>query len=656
MVSLAMCGREGPSDSADLYYAGRKAEAEGRVEDAATYYREQYRQRGGDIYDLEGVKRLARILLDEGAFREAFRITGEAMDRFERNPVFLGLYTEACLGLERNRRALWAAHEAWDQYGGAEELALLTEASRRSGLPVWKDRLLRLSLDYPFSEAHVRADTGLSDAAESTGEPECVLIRGKAAAAEGNIEEALENFRFFFDGGGETTPLLVREIGDMYADTGREEEAISFFTSLLDAGDAYPENVRAVMVEQAVRFLFSEDRYDELLQLVEEGLKAGETVTGLSARYVLAALVRTEGPAAAAAAAERLLPDVDTPSTCSTILDEIISLLVRKGMWPEIQSLAGALAARGPRREAARCLYITARAVDEGYIDGDDEESEDLFRAAADRDPGGYYGFLGGLGYSVEPVSIQSAGPAAEEEDGSDDDLAKVITGMLERGMEEEGLAEAYAGISALSSAGAAGISDAAADRGLYLDALRIMLRWNASRDRPPGEEILRRLFPLRFYEDIFEAVEAQGVPLHVFLALVREESAFQPDIVSRSGAVGLSQLMPSTADYAAGLMSLDAFEITDPGDNTMIGSWYLARVRSGLPSYGHSLAAYNAGPGRVAEWMGLYGRLPADLFAEAIPFLETRRYVKRVLVSTVYYGYLYGAVSPEESVRLYYF
>ena len=578
------------------------------------------------------------------------------MDRFGRNPVFPGLYAEACLGLEKNRRALWIAHEAWDLRGGAWELALLAEASRRSGLPLWKDRLLRLSLDYPHSEVHVRAATWLSEETEIATGPEGVLIRGKAAAAGGHIDEALDNFGIFLGGGGELTPLLVREIGEMYVESDREEEGISFFSAILDTVDRYSEDVRPAVVEQAVRCLFSEDRYDELVTLLYGSLEAGNKVSGLSVRYVLAALVRTGGPVAASTAAEGLLPKLDDPSMCSGILEEIISLLVRQGRWSEIRSLAGALAAGGPRREAAKCLYITARAMDEGYLDGDGEGSAELFRAAADRDPGGYYGFLGGFGYSEESVPVYGIVPEKEAERISGDALGGVITGLLEMGLEEEGLEEAYARISEVSGAGAAGISDAAAARGLYLDALRIMLRWNASQDRPPGEEVLKRLFPLRFYGDISGAAEDQGVPVYVFLALVREESAFQPDIVSRSGAVGLSQLMPSTADYAAGLMSLDTFEITDPGDNTMIGSWYLARVRSGLPSYGHSLAAYNAGPGRVAEWMGLYGGLPADLFAEAIPFLETRRYVKRVLVSTVYYGYLYGAVPPEESVRLYYF
>jgi soluble lytic murein transglycosylase len=124
-------------------------------------------------------------------------------------------------------------------------------------------------------------------------------------------------------------------------------------------------------------------------------------------------------------------------------------------------------------------------------------------------------------------------------------------------------------------------------------------------------------------------------------LAMTRQESAFDIDAVSRAGALGLMQLMPSTAKEVAKAQGLkfNAKRLTsDPSYNLMLGRSYLDGLLDSFSgSYVLSIAAYNAGPARVRQWMRDYGdpRAPEiDVvdWVESIPVNETRNYVQRVL------------------------
>ncbi len=148
-------------------------------------------------------------------------------------------------------------------------------------------------------------------------------------------------------------------------------------------------------------------------------------------------------------------------------------------------------------------------------------------------------------------------------------------------------------------------------------------------------------------------AVPAVAEPYWTMVhAISRQESQFDRQAVSRTGALGLMQLMPGTARDTAGKMGLayDYSRLTsDPAYNIMLGSTFYARL---LDSFAGSnvlaVAAYNAGPGNVRKWLAANGdpRMPGvDVvdWIEAIPFSETRGYVQRVLENAV----VYDAMNP---------
>ncbi|HEY4249837.1 MAG TPA: lytic transglycosylase domain-containing protein [Roseomonas sp.] len=131
-----------------------------------------------------------------------------------------------------------------------------------------------------------------------------------------------------------------------------------------------------------------------------------------------------------------------------------------------------------------------------------------------------------------------------------------------------------------------------------------------------------------------------------IIYAITRQESNFDPEAVSAANARGLMQLLPSTATLVArrlGIPHATAMLTGDPQHNMRLGAAYIQQM---LDRYDGALplaaAAYNAGPGRVDEWLGTYGdpRATVDVidWIEQIPFAETRNYVQRIIENTVIY------------------
>ena len=149
----------------------------------------------------------------------------------------------------------------------------------------------------------------------------------------------------------------------------------------------------------------------------------------------------------------------------------------------------------------------------------------------------------------------------------------------------------------------------------------------------------LRYQTPYR--EAIGSAVQENGLDEAWVLGLTRQESRFAADVVSSAGAIGLMQLMGSTARWIARQTHRSDYRIDQleqPEVNAQFGTYYLRHVLDrldGLPVL--ATAAYNAGPGRAQSWRG---GLPLEgaIYAETIPFNETRDYVKKVMSNAMLY------------------
>lgn len=139
---------------------------------------------------------------------------------------------------------------------------------------------------------------------------------------------------------------------------------------------------------------------------------------------------------------------------------------------------------------------------------------------------------------------------------------------------------------------------------------------------------------------------------------LIRQESRFMTDARSHVGASGLMQLMPSTARWVARKIGMKDFkpgEVNDFDTNTVLGTNYLSMVLQDLGgSELLATAGYNAGPGRPKRWRAaLQAPVEGAIFAETIPFTETRLYVKNVLSNSVYYATLFSGQPHSLTARL---
>ena len=131
-------------------------------------------------------------------------------------------------------------------------------------------------------------------------------------------------------------------------------------------------------------------------------------------------------------------------------------------------------------------------------------------------------------------------------------------------------------------------------------------------------------------------------------MSVIRIESRFDPLAVSRTGAKGLMQIMPSTEKEIGerlGFSVNPASSSFRPELNIRMGAYYLWKQ---LEAFGWqpeiALAAYNAGPGNVKRWLRRWGMVDPELFVEFIEFPETREFVKRVLATQALYRRIWSA------------
>ncbi|MES2009689.1 MAG: transglycosylase SLT domain-containing protein [Pseudomonadota bacterium] len=202
----------------------------------------------------------------------------------------------------------------------------------------------------------------------------------------------------------------------------------------------------------------------------------------------------------------------------------------------------------------------------------------------------------------------------------------------------------------------------AAAD---YARRIELLDRAVNTADRTQAEHdfSLRFLMP---YRDIMQrATDDVGLDMAWAYGLVRQESRFIMNARSSAGAHGLMQVMPATAKWVARKIGMTDFSpsmMSDPNINIQLGTNYMSMVLTDLDSsWTLASAAYNAGPGRPKNWRSSLPRqVEGAIFAETIPFSETRTYVKNVLSNATYYAALMsgrpqslkdrlGVVSPSQ-------
>ncbi|MGP1415458.1 MAG: flagellar assembly lytic transglycosylase [Treponema sp.] len=187
----------------------------------------------------------------------------------------------------------------------------------------------------------------------------------------------------------------------------------------------------------------------------------------------------------------------------------------------------------------------------------------------------------------------------------------------------------------------------------LFPDSINLMQFVANSEGSVLNEEHLRAIYPRPFYNEVSKWAKEYNVPEYIFYALVRSESFFRPLVVSHAGAIGLSQLMPSTAKDIARALKVSHYDVTNPDTNIRFGTYYLSRMLNRFDGrFMPSMCSYNAGPVAVSRWLKKSTIKEEDLFVETIPYDETRNYGKKLLSTACIYGMLYYNKNPKDVIK----
>jgi soluble lytic murein transglycosylase len=311
------------------------------------------------------------------------------------------------------------------------------------------------------------------------------------------------------------------------------------------------------------------------------------------------------------------------------------------GRWQAAQQL---LAAGGPRLERTQPVALQARrrfwlGLSAAQL-GQTRQAQEHWRQLLRQHPGGYYGWRAATRLGLAPNGMPA--PAAAEPRWTPLNSGDARVDQLWRLGQPLEAWEAWRSArrgqppttsAALQAEGRLreAIGDGWAGLGQQeLAALRL----------PPGLCRLQQLIETNLYRPrqlgpLAAAARQEQVPLSLLLGVAKQESRFQSGVRSVVGAAGLLQLMPETAAELAGRPLSDA-ELDEPARNALLGGRYLGQLLQrwdGDPLL--AVASYNAGPNAVARWLPNGRATIPELWVEAIPYPETRHYVKTVLGNT---------------------
>jgi soluble lytic murein transglycosylase len=321
---------------------------------------------------------------------------------------------------------------------------------------------------------------------------------------------------------------------------------------------------------------------------------------------------------------------------------------LRAGSWPDVAAAIDAMPAAQAQDPAWR--YWKARSL---AAAGRNDEANARFAALAPEHH--FYGVLaaealgqGEARFKALPAAAAPVADAALAAFGAQPGVRRTVK-LAELDLRPESLREWVHVVRGMDDEKLLLAATYAQRAGLYDRAINTADRTSAQHDFA-----LRYLMPYR--EQFAAAAREQDLDRSLLFGLARQESRFIADIVSSAGASGLMQLMPATARWVAKQMGEPAFspaKIADPALNTRFGAFYfrywLDRLDR-MPAL--AAAAYNAGPGRAQAWRGA-APLEGAVWAETIPFNETRDYVKKVLANTMYYAQLLGEPYVPLTARL---
>lgn len=329
----------------------------------------------------------------------------------------------------------------------------------------------------------------------------------------------------------------------------------------------------------------------------------------------------------------------------------IVRAALRAGAWREVLRAVNAMSpsANGGQMDPA-WRYWKARALAET---GDKPAAQPLYAELAKENT--FYGLLAAeeINAPLPPhVDLKAGAVKPTPEDFKQFDqspAAKRVLKLSELGLRADAAREWYSVVKDFNDKDSLVASEWMRRKGIWDRSIN-----TAERTKSQHDYSLR--FQMPYADEIKKAATQVALDHALVFGLIRQESRFWAEAVSSAGALGLMQVMPATGKWIAAQLKTGDYRPSHLGDvavNTGFGAYYLRTVLDQMGgSEPMAAASYNAGPGRARAWRADVP-LEGAIYAESIPFNETRDYVKKVLTNAVWYAHLSGSGSTSLKQRL---
>jgi len=482
--------------------------------------------------------------------------------------------------------------------------------------------------------------------------PEDHLRIGRVYLRHGNRERGVAGLRTYLDTGSPsaTTRAEVElELGRALFADGQYDQVSRRMLEL--AGSAGSPRIASEAMYLAARAQYRDgdrSRAIETLRRVPQRFE-GQPAT-VRANFLIADLAHDEGELQTARTYYRRAieagPEQDEAGLSMMRLG---GLAFQQGDHAEALEVFTTYLGRFPNgRRAQQAAYWAGRAAAEL---GRAAESREHLRRARGYDPLTFYGFRAAELLGVRPDSIPLEPAPAEALELRGELAAGMARVDLLRDLDRSAAAdfelERLRSHFAARDGGSYLIAEALNSRGMTYSGIMIG-RQILEAEGAYNPRLLRIVYPFPYMNVVADEARELGLDPFVVAGLIRQESMFSATAVSGVGARGLMQIMPETGRglaRGAGIRDWDVGILTRPEVNIHLGVRYFAEL---LDRYdgrvSAALAAYNAGPTRVARWSRLPEWEDEELFIERIPYDETRDYVKKVQQNARIYRFVYGA------------
>ncbi len=314
---------------------------------------------------------------------------------------------------------------------------------------------------------------------------------------------------------------------------------------------------------------------------------------------------------------------------------------LRIGAWAEVLRAVNAMSATSNGQHDPAWRYWKARALNEL---SDKAGAQALYIDLAKEF--NFYGLLAAEQINAQLPTPDTLKAGAVKPTGEDlkrfDQLAaaKRVLKLSELGLRADAAKEWYSVVKDFNDADSLIAAEWMRRKGIWDRSIN-----TAERTKTQHDFGLRYQMP--YATEIKKAAAQSALDPGLVFGLIRQESRFWAEAVSSAGALGLMQVMPATGKWIATQMRASDYrpsQLIDVGVNTGFGTFYLRTVLDQMGgSEPMAAASYNAGPGRARAWRADTA-LEGAIYAESIPFNETRDYVKKVLANAVWYSHLSGS------------